>query len=80
MIFWLGTLGLALFASLYFTMRTPTPGPRDISRAVAEVSRSPVTVTGTVTTLPRLTRSQNIQFQMEALKLQAKPTQKTVRL
>lgn len=78
-IFWLGTLGLTLFASLYFIMRTPTPGPRDISRAVAEVSRSPVTVTGTVTTLPRLTRSQNIQFQMEALKLQAKPTQKTVR-
>lgn len=78
-IFWLFALGLALFASLYFTMRTPTPGIRDISRVVAEVSRSPVTVTGTVKTMPRETRSQNVQLQLQALSLRAKPTQKTVR-
>lgn len=78
-IFWLCTLGLALFASLYFAMRMPTPGPRDISRVVAEVSRSPVIITGTVKTMPRLTRSQNIQFQLQALSMRAKPTQKSVR-
>ena len=77
--FWLLALAIALFASLYFFLRTPTPGPRDISRRVAEISRSPVTVTGTVKTMPRLTRSQAVQFQLQALKLQAKPTQKTVR-
>lgn len=77
--FWLFALAFALFASLYFFLRTPTPGSRDISRIVAEVSRSPVTVTGTVKTMPRLTRSQTVQFQMQALKLQGKPTQKTVR-
>ncbi|WP_262562482.1 ComEC/Rec2 family competence protein [Acaryochloris sp. CCMEE 5410] len=77
--FWLLALAIALFASLYFFVRTPTPGSRDISRIVSEVSRSPVTVTGKVKTMPRLTRSQTVQFQLQALKLQAKPIQKTVR-
>ncbi|ABW27157.1 ComEC/Rec2 family competence protein [Acaryochloris marina] len=77
--FWLLALACALFASLYFSVRTPTPGSRDISRIVPEVSRSLVTVTGKVETMPRLTRSQTVQFQLQALKLEAKPTQKTVR-
>lgn len=77
--FWLFALALALFASLYLVIRAPTPESRDVSRMVAEVSRSPVTVIGTVKTMPRLARSQNVQFQLQALSLQAKPTQKTVR-
>ncbi|WP_299486116.1 ComEC/Rec2 family competence protein [Acaryochloris sp. IP29b_bin.137] len=77
--FWLLALAIALLASLYFFLRIPTPGSRDISRIVPEVSRSPVTITGTIKTMPRLTRSQTVQFQLQALKLQAKPTQKTVR-
>lgn len=46
-------------APVYYQLRLPQPGPQDISRYGGRTE--PVTVMGTVETLPRLTRSQKMQ-------------------
>lgn len=78
---WGIALGIALFAGVYLNLCLPAPGSQDIGRVAAQVetSRAQVTVTGIVQTVPRLTRSQNIQLQVKTLNLQPNPTTKPVR-
>ena len=74
---WLMAIVAALIASAYFYIRFPYPGPQDISRIVQPQGRSdPVTVVGKVTTLPRRTRSQKAQFQLEAQQVMQKADQR----
>ncbi|MGG6267708.1 ComEC/Rec2 family competence protein [Leptolyngbya sp. AN03gr2] len=54
-----GVIGLA--AGFYLQLRTPQPSTIDISKFVPK-ERQEVTVTGTVETLPKLTRSGNSQI------------------
>lgn len=77
---WYLALGIALFASLYLNLRIPAPGPRDIGRVASQRqgSDAQVTVTGIVQTVPRLTRSQNLQLQLETLNLRPNPSRKRV--
>jgi len=78
---WCIALGIALFAGVYLNLRLPTPGSQDIGRVAAQVETSgaPVTVTGIVETVPRLTRSQNVQLQVKTLNLKPNPTTKPLR-
>ncbi len=60
-----GILGLA--ATLYFQMRLPQPQATDISKLLTDQDPSlKVIVTGQVTSLPRLTRSQKSQIWLHA--------------
>ncbi len=60
-----GIIGLA--ATVYFQMRVPQPQANDISKLLAAQDPAlKVVVTGQVTTLPRLTRSQKSQFWLNA--------------
>lgn len=59
--------GLAI---LYLHLRTPIPGPSDLSQWLTyENLPSQVEVWGFVKTSPRLTRSQKLQFQLDAFQI-----------
>ncbi|MBW4642587.1 MAG: ComEC/Rec2 family competence protein [Goleter apudmare HA4340-LM2] len=64
---------VGLLASLYFQVRVPEPGAKDISKFVPPGNSSNqehlVIVRGEVASLPRLTRSQRGQFWLEATQL-----------
>lgn len=60
--FWLTMSSVALVAMLHYQLRLPQPGVNDISRFVDVLRSQTVTVQGTVESLPRLTRSENIQL------------------
>ncbi|MDX2212900.1 MAG: ComEC/Rec2 family competence protein [Oculatellaceae cyanobacterium bins.114] len=72
--FLLGVIGFC--STLYFFVQLPQPGIKDISRwvtssdvAVNEVASNPIStfeIQGHIKTSPRLTRSQKIQFELEA--------------
>ncbi|NHC38339.1 ComEC/Rec2 family competence protein [Scytonema millei] len=61
-----GLIGFS--ATIYIQIRTPYPGENDISKVIATNAQNPVqvvTVQGTITSTPRLTRSQRSQFWLE---------------
>ena len=61
---------ITALATVYLEMRIPQPSPNDISRLVIGVEKKEssqvVTVQGKVSSQPRLTRSQRVQFWFEA--------------
>ncbi len=64
---WLIAGAIALFASFYYQWRMPHPAAQDISRLLTPADGAvKVLVTGRVTTLPRLTRSDKAQFWLQA--------------
>ena len=78
---WGIAIAIALVASVYLNLRLPYPGSQDIGRVAAQLegSPAPVTVTGVVQTWPRLTRSHNLQLQVQTLALQPSPSQGSIR-
>jgi competence protein ComEC len=74
---WLIATGVALLAVLYFYLRVPQPGGNDISRIIprlAEIAAKPtVTVTGTITDTPLLTRSGKLRFFIDCDRYQLLP-------
>ena len=72
---WLGAGAIAVIAAVYCQVRTPYPGPTDISHKLAQPSASGerqeqlVTLQGRLLSVPRLTRSQQAQFWMQARRL-----------
>ncbi|MBV9389147.1 MAG: ComEC family competence protein [Chroococcidiopsidaceae cyanobacterium CP_BM_ER_R8_30] len=72
-IVWLAAGAIGLLATLYFQARVPQPAANDISKFVASSGGSyqqqTVTVRGKVVSVPHLTRSQRIQFWLEANQL-----------
>jgi competence protein ComEC len=61
---WLIAGIIGLFASVYFQIRIPQPGPHDISRFLSDTHTASVDVLveGRVISLPHETRSQKVQF------------------
>lgn len=72
---WLAAIGVGLFATVYLQIRVPYPSSQDVSRVVDRTPSQDVRVMGTVNTMPRLTRSQKSQFQLQAkeVRLDAEP-------
>ncbi|MBV8884829.1 MAG: ComEC/Rec2 family competence protein [Chroococcidiopsidaceae cyanobacterium CP_BM_RX_35] len=68
---WLAAGAIGLLATLYFQARIPQPAANDISKSVAGDSyqQQTVTVQGKVLSSPHLTRSQRMQFWLEANQL-----------
>ncbi|WP_341527792.1 ComEC/Rec2 family competence protein [Nostoc sp. UHCC 0302] len=70
---WLAAALVGLLATLYFQLRVPQPGAKDISQFVPPGNSSNqeqlVIVRGEVASAPRLTRSQRGQFWLEATQL-----------
>jgi competence protein ComEC len=70
---WLAAGLVGLLATLYFQLRVPQPGVKDISQFVPLGNSSNqeqlVIVRGEVASIPRLTRSQRGQFWLEATQL-----------
>ncbi|MEA5554814.1 ComEC/Rec2 family competence protein [Anabaena cylindrica UHCC 0172] len=70
---WLIAGLVGLLATLYFQLRIPQPGEKDISQFISEENNSNqeqlVIVRGEVASNPRLTRSQRGQFWLEATQL-----------
>jgi competence protein ComEC len=62
---------VALIASWHLYLRDPQPGETDISRFVSVLEALPVQVDGTITSPPRLTRSQKMQFWLKVEGLEA---------
>jgi competence protein ComEC len=66
---WLMAAGVVLLAVLYFYLRVPQPAANDISRVIprlAAIAGDPtVTVTGTISDTPLLTRSGKLRFFLE---------------
>ncbi len=71
---WLTAIVVGLFASFYLQIRVPQPSSADISRRVDRFTGSEVMVTGTVKTMPRLTRSQKFQFQLQTNQVESDST------
>jgi competence protein ComEC len=71
---WLVAGAVGLLATLYFQVRVPEPGAKDISKFVptgnSNNQEQLVIVRGEVASLPRLTRSQRGQFWLEATQLE----------
>jgi competence protein ComEC len=65
---WLIAVGVALIASFYVQWRAPHPISNDISHWLSQTANQPaqVLVTGTVESVPRVTRSQRGQIWLEA--------------
>ncbi len=69
---WLAAGAVGLLATLYLQARTPQPTADDISKFIAANTSNKeqiVTVQGKVESTPRLTRSQKVQFWLEATQL-----------
>lgn len=62
---WLLAGLVGCIALFHFQLRLPQPSSRDISHVLADADAVPVEVWGKITTPPRLTRSQRIQFQLD---------------
>ncbi|MGB7415898.1 MAG: ComEC/Rec2 family competence protein [Thermosynechococcaceae cyanobacterium] len=74
-VWWVAT-GIGLFAMVYLQLRVPYPSSLDVSRVVDRAPSQSVSVMGIVKTMPRLTRSQKSQFQLQAkeVMINAEPT------
>ncbi len=74
---WIMAAGVVLLAVLYFYVRVPQPAANDISRVIprlAAIAGYPtVTVTGTITDTPLLTRSGKLRFFLECDRYQLLP-------
>ena len=70
---WITAGTIAFLAAFYFQLRVPEPAANDISQFVpsadVEAETQIVTVRGKVVSAPRLTRSQSVQFELEAIEL-----------
>lgn len=71
---WITAGTIAFSAAFYFQLRVPEPAVNDISQFVpsadVEAEAQIVTVRGKVVSSPRLTRSQSVQFELQAIELQ----------
>lgn len=68
-IVWLVAGLIGFLASLYFQLQTPQPGPNDISQLIVNGGNAEdlmITVWGRVSSFPRVTRSGNVQFWLQA--------------
>ncbi|MEX6776215.1 ComEC/Rec2 family competence protein [Limnospira fusiformis] len=66
---WLVAGLIGFLATLYFQLQTPQPGPHDISRLIVSGGNAEnlvITVWGRVISSPRVTRSGNVQFWLQA--------------
>ncbi|KDR58117.1 MULTISPECIES: ComEC/Rec2 family competence protein [Oscillatoriales] len=66
---WLLAGLIGFLATLYFQLQTPQPGPNDISRLIVSGGNAEnlvMTVWGRVISSPRVTRSGNVQFWLQA--------------
>ena len=61
---WLLAGVVGFLAAFYFQWRLPHPGSTDISHLIPNTGNVMVTVEGKITTSPRLTQSQRIQFEL----------------
>jgi competence protein ComEC len=71
--FWLIITAITIVATCYYPLRVPQASAVDISQFVPVLRSSDVTIHGTVETLPRLTRSEKIQFWLRVEGLDAGP-------
>lgn len=67
---------IGLLAGLYIQVRTPEPASTNISQLLTqpEFGTASVEVTGLISTSPRLTRSQSIQFELESFSVRPADT------
>ncbi len=68
---WLMAGVVGLMASLYFQFRVPQPGSNDVSQffPATNAAQEKVAVAGQILSAPRLTRSQKMQFWLDAKQL-----------
>jgi competence protein ComEC len=69
--FWATMGGIAVVALLHYQLRLPQPGSQDISRFVEVLRSQEIAVQGTVESLPRLTRSDQMQLWLKVEGLDA---------
>ncbi|MEM9003208.1 MAG: ComEC/Rec2 family competence protein [Cyanobacteria bacterium P01_F01_bin.86] len=77
---WLGVAGVVLLAVLYITVRSPYPGPQDISHAIerAQTIASTHIISGRVADEPRLNRSLKGRFQLAVEQLKVEDAEGTI--